>query len=231
MPVARVWRRFHVRLPGCYTPTHRNTQLPGRRYGAPVQRRPRFRHRGKHVLHVFRDAVLGAAFQQIRSPTTGTTRLQPQNSSAEPPTSTSGRISAHLTDRRTASAYPRDTETRRPPPLYARKATGVPTASRVIRLSRCIPWVVVCRTPAVGLGRQAGARSDQHTEHSPADVDVRLDWQYRDPPDNQTSRPRAATSPDRAASRVLPVHTDRTPPKRSASGQPLHLPGRAPAPS
>jgi hypothetical protein len=38
-PVARVWRRFHVRLPGCYPLTHPDTQLPGRRYGAPVQRR------------------------------------------------------------------------------------------------------------------------------------------------------------------------------------------------
>jgi hypothetical protein len=76
-------------------PSQNRAAYPGALAGAgdgvesgAAQRRSRrargFRHRGKHVLHVFRDAVLGAAFQQIRSPTTGTTRLQPQNSSAEP---------------------------------------------------------------------------------------------------------------------------------------------------
>jgi hypothetical protein len=35
---ARVRRRLHLRLPGRYTPTHRNTQLPGRRYGAPYRK-------------------------------------------------------------------------------------------------------------------------------------------------------------------------------------------------
>jgi hypothetical protein len=110
--------------------------------------------------------------------------------------------------------YPRGTETRdrHPRRPQSDRRTNCEPGYPALPLH---PWVVFCRTPQRA-GSLGWTTAGQHTEHSPADVDVRPDWQYPRPAGNQTSTPGAATSPDCAASRVLPVQTDRT----HRSGQP-----------
>jgi hypothetical protein len=98
----------------------------------------------------------------------------------------------------------------------ARKATGIPTASRAIRLSRRIRglssavrrsgpgplgWTTVC--PVSTQNRAGRCRRQTRLANTPTRRATR-------------HPPRAPTSPDRAASRVLPVQTDPT----HRSGQP-----------
>jgi hypothetical protein len=67
----------------------------------------------------------------------------------------------------------------------ARSAVGA--ATRHFRALPLHPWVVFCRTAAVG---RVAKLDHGPVSTSPADVDVRPDWQYPNPPRKQTSTPR-----------------------------------------
>jgi hypothetical protein len=82
--------------------------------------------------------------------------------------------------------YSRDTETRRPPPPMPAKRPAYqlragPSGSPAASVGCLLPYAAVGRVAKLDHGP---------VSTSPADVDVRPDWQYPNPPRNQTSTPR-----------------------------------------
>jgi hypothetical protein len=144
------------------------------------------------------------------------------------PTPTPERIPAHLTDRRTASTNavtpkPADRHPRRP--QNDRRTNCGPGHPALPRH----PWAVFFRTPQRGrVARlEHGPVNTQHTEHGPADVDVRPDWQYPGPAAQPDSHPRARR-PRRTTQPAKYYQSKLTGPTEAVSlGPALRLPGRA----